>query len=162
MLIAKDFITMKGKPSNTRITRLPEFGEDVHFKSFFNGFYPCIKQDFGKQKSMGSADTATTASDVEKLANQQRQSAKQLFDKLEGYTMDMYWVDQVQDKPVALDKSEWGHVYSDELYIIDLKGKNHRYVLMWMGPKLDPEEYAYTAKYMDIITNYENSNLITR
>lgn len=33
---------------------------------------------------------------------------------------------------------------------------------MWMGPKLDPEEYSHTSKYMDIITNYENSNEITR
>lgn len=31
-----------------------------------------------------------------------------------------------------------------------------------MGPKLDPEEYSHTAKHLDIITNYENSNLITR
>jgi hypothetical protein len=33
---------------------------------------------------------------------------------------------------------------------------------MWMGPKLDPQQYSETAKFMDIITNYENSNLITR
>jgi len=76
--------------------------------------------------------------------------------------MQMYWVDQAADKPVAIDKSEWGHVYSDELYIIDLKGKKHRYVLMWMGPKLDAEQYSYTSKYMDIITNFENSSEITR
>ena len=63
---------------------------------------------------------------------------------------------------MPLPKNEWGQFYSDDLYIIDLKGKQHRYVLMWMGPKLDPKEYADTAKYMDIITNYENSNLITR
>lgn len=43
MKTAKDFIELKGKPKNTRISRIPEFGEDVHFKSFFNGFYPCIK-----------------------------------------------------------------------------------------------------------------------
>ena len=72
----------------------------------------------------------------------------------------MYHVDN--EKPVALDKEEWGHFFSDDLYIVDLKGKKHRYVLMWMGPKLDPKEYSDTARYMDIITNYENSNLITR
>jgi len=43
MLMAKDFIQQKGKDPKTRISRLPEFGEDTHFKSFFNGFYPCIK-----------------------------------------------------------------------------------------------------------------------
>lgn len=31
-----------------------------------------------------------------------------------------------------------------------------------MGPKLDPKEYSDTSRYMDIVTNYENSNLITR
>jgi hypothetical protein len=162
MLMAKDFIARKGKDPRTRITRLPEFGEDVHFKSFFNGFYPCIKQDFARWKQMDGAAGATGAAEVEALANKQKEAAKQLFDMLEEYKMEVYWVDQANEKPVALDKAEWGHVYGDELYIIDLKGKKHRYVLMWMGPKLDPEQYGYTSKYMDIITNFENSNLITR
>lgn len=70
MLMAKDFITQNGKPTNTRITRLPEFGEDVHFKSFFNGFYPCIKQDYAKFKTMDPGATATGAAEVDKLANQ--------------------------------------------------------------------------------------------
>ena len=73
--MAKDFIIQKGKPTNTRITRLPEFGEDVHFKSFFNGFYPCIKQDFAKHQFKGIAD-ATGAPEVDKMANQQREAAK--------------------------------------------------------------------------------------
>jgi len=95
MLIAKDFIIKNGKPANTRITRLPEFGEDVHFKSFFNGFYPCIKQDFAiaKSKQMDGNATATTASDVEKLANQQKKAAKQLFDMLQDYEMTVYYCD---------------------------------------------------------------------
>ena len=76
MLIAKDFIIKRGKPSNTRITRLPEFGEDVLFKSFFNGFYPCLKQNFAKIKGLDESATATTAADIEKMANQQRQAAK--------------------------------------------------------------------------------------
>ena len=46
MLFARAFITEKGKPANTRITRLGELGEDVLFKSYFNGFYPAIKQDY--------------------------------------------------------------------------------------------------------------------
>lgn len=33
---------------------------------------------------------------------------------------------------------------------------------MWMGPKLDPQAYAETSKVIDVVTNYENSNLITR
>jgi hypothetical protein len=67
MKFAKDFIEQKGKPKNTRISRIPEFGEDVHFKSFFNGFYPCIKQDFGKWK--GADMDAGPNLDVDKLAN---------------------------------------------------------------------------------------------
>jgi hypothetical protein len=33
---------------------------------------------------------------------------------------------------------------------------------MWMGPKLEAEAYTQTSKHMDLITNFENSNLITR
>ena len=66
MKTAKDFIEQKGKPKNTRISRIPEFGEDVHFKSFFNGFYPCISQDYGKGKGL---DTNTANLDIDKVAN---------------------------------------------------------------------------------------------
>ena len=66
MLTAKNFIEQKGKPKNTRITRLPEFGEDAHFKSFFNNFYPCIQQDFGIAKGY---DANTANLDIEKMAN---------------------------------------------------------------------------------------------
>jgi len=49
--------------------------------------------------------------------------------------MDVYIVEN--EAPVKLPESDWGHFFSDDLYIIDLKGKKHRTVLLWMGPKLD-------------------------
>lgn len=93
MLYAKDFIQQKGKPSNTRITRLPEFGEDTHFKSFFNGFYPMIKQDFSKAKNLDPNALATGEAEVEKMANKQREASKKLFEKLQGFEMTVYFCD---------------------------------------------------------------------
>jgi len=55
MKFAKDFIEEKGKPKNTKVSRIPEGAEDTHFKSFFNGFYPCIAQDYGQFKNMDTA-----------------------------------------------------------------------------------------------------------
>ena len=136
MKIAKDFITEKQKPAKTQISRLPENGEDSHFKSFFNDFYPPIKQDYGEWKQL---DTDTHANqDLEKVANKQRQAKKALFDKLgTDYKQFMYHVEN--EKPVAIKEEEWGFFFGEELYIVDLKGKKHRYVTMWMGPKLNPE-----------------------
>ena len=31
-----------------------------------------------------------------------------------------------------------------------------------MGPNLNAEQISHTSKYLDVITNYENSNDITR
>ena len=67
-----------------------------------------------------------------------------------------------ENKPVALPKSDWGAFFSDDLYAIDLQASSHRYLLLWMGPRLSPEAYAETAHPLDLLTNYENSNLITR
>lgn len=36
--------------------------------------------------------------------------------------MSVYIVDK--EKPVKLEQSDYGHFFSDDLYIIDLKGKN--------------------------------------
>lgn len=47
MFYARDYITQKGKPKNTKISRIPEKTEDSYFKSFFDGFYPAIKQNIG-------------------------------------------------------------------------------------------------------------------
>jgi hypothetical protein len=46
------------------------------------------------------------------------------------------------DKPEALPHEDWGHFFSEDLYIVDLKGAKHRYVLMWMGPKLEGEAHT--------------------
>jgi hypothetical protein len=61
-----------------------------------------------------------------------------------------------------LDREEWGTFYSDEIYLIDLKGKNHRYVIMWIGPHLSLDQYTETSKFFDVLTNYTNSWEITR
>lgn len=132
MLTAKAFIDSKGKPKNTKISRIPEGAEDTHFKSFFNGFYPCVKQDYGVGVKGFSADTANF--DLEKIANQQKQAAKELFDRLANYTMKVFVVQDGQ--PVQVNENEYGHFYAEDIYIIDLRGSSHRYVIMWMGPKL--------------------------
>ena len=66
MQYAKNFIEQKGKPKNTRISRIPEGTEDTYFKSFFNGFYPCIAQDYGQFKGL---DTDKKNLDMDKVAN---------------------------------------------------------------------------------------------
>ena len=48
MKIAKDFVRNNNKPAGTKISRIPQGTEDATFKSFFDGFYPHIKQDFGE------------------------------------------------------------------------------------------------------------------
>ena len=53
-----------------------------------------------------------------------------------------------EGKPVKLEKTDYGSFFSDEIYILDLKGKKHRYVLTWMGPKLDEFEISKTSGYM--------------
>lgn len=163
MLIAKDFIEQKGKPKNTRISRLPELGEDVHFKSFFAGFYPCVSRDAGRARQLDESATATGAAEVEKLANQQRQAAKLLFDKLgAGYSMNVYYCHWDSGQVYPIDKEEWGTFYSDEIYLIDLQGKNHRYIVMWIGSHLSLDQYTETSKFFDVLTNYTNSWEITR
>jgi Gelsolin repeat len=121
-----------------------------------------VKQDFAKAKNLDPNATATGAAEVEKMANKQREAAKQLFDRLQSYEMDVYFCDWSSGQPYPLEKAEWGHFYSDDTYIIDLKGKNHRYIVMWIGPHLNFDQYTETSKFFDVLTNYVNSQEITR
>lgn len=157
VFFARDYIKQKGKPANTKVSRIPEKTEDAYFKSFFDGFYPAVKQDLCQFKGI---DPATNSFDIEKMANREKQAAAKLFEKLEDFSMQVFLVREGQ--PVEVDQSEWGHFFSNEIYILDLKGRKHRYVLCWMGPKLNAEEVTDTAGFMDIVTNYEHGTHITR
>ena len=54
--------------------------------------------------------------------------------------MDIYHVKD--GKPEKIPKDEFGNFFVDDIYIIDLIGKKHRYVVTWMGPKLNPLEIS--------------------
>lgn len=58
MKIAKDFVKQNNKPKGTKITRVGQGCEDSTFKSFFENFYPALKQDFreGPNKGKGNAN----------------------------------------------------------------------------------------------------------
>jgi hypothetical protein len=65
----------------------------------------------------------------------------------ENYTMDVHRIDG--DTPVAIPKEEFGHFFSDEVYTIDLKGKKHRYFILWIGRKMPKDELAKVAEVSD-------------
>jgi len=67
LIIGKGFLKSKNKPAGTRVTRIVENAEDVHFKSFFNGFYPILKVEHGA--SAGYDTSVTAQQDIDKLAN---------------------------------------------------------------------------------------------
>jgi hypothetical protein len=89
MKIAKDFIANKGKPKTTKISRIPQGVEDPMFKSFFNGFYQPLIEDFGDS----AAKQTTSKQEISKLAQQQLKAAQLLFDKLgKDFTKTVYWL----------------------------------------------------------------------
>ena len=91
--IAKDFITEKGKPKNTKIHRIPQGIEDAQFKSYFDGFYAMAKQDFAKGKDEAYANTHANQ-DMEALTKKKLQAAKMVLDKLgANYTKTVYYLD---------------------------------------------------------------------
>mmetsp|Transcript_35945 Transcript_35945/g.55227 ORF Transcript_35945/g.55227 Transcript_35945/m.55227 type:complete len:248 (+) Transcript_35945:550-1293(+) len=88
LIIGKSFLKAHNKPKGTRVTRVVENAEDVHFKSFFDGFYPALKMEIGANKGF---DTSVTANqDMEKLANKKREAMDKLLTKLGKYTVTVY------------------------------------------------------------------------
>ena len=47
LIIGKSFVKKNNKPKGTRVSRIVEGAEDVHFKSFFDDFYPILKRENG-------------------------------------------------------------------------------------------------------------------
>ena len=90
LAIGKGFVKAHNKPKGTRVTRVPENAEDVHFKSFFNGFYPILKVEHGA--SLGYDTNVTQHQDMGKLANKKRENVEKLMTQLGDYTVKVYLV----------------------------------------------------------------------
>lgn len=76
---AKDFVKNNNKPKGTKVSRIPQGTEDSTFKSFFDGFYPMLKEDFGNG---GLASFTKESQDMSAIAQQQVKAKALMLDKL--------------------------------------------------------------------------------
>jgi hypothetical protein len=51
-----------------------------------------------------------------------------------------------------IPEDEYGHFYQNNVYIIDVKGSKHRYIIQWFGPRLSSDLVSKHRSYMDLLT----------
>lgn len=101
LIIGKSFVKAHNKPKGCRVVRTVENGEDIHFKSFFEGFYK-----MAEIKTNG--DEANQ--DMEKLAQKKRENVAALMTQLgDNVTVKVYLC--VDGKPKLLPESDHGHFF---------------------------------------------------
>ena len=125
LIIGKGFVKQHNKPKGTRVSRVVENAEDVHFKSFFNGFYPILKVEHGG--SLGYDTSITANQDMDKFAKAERKMVENLMTQLGDYTVKVYL--NLDGKNIEIPEAEHGHFYQDNVYTIDVKGSKHRYIV---------------------------------
>jgi hypothetical protein len=108
LIIGKGFVKQHDKPKGTRVTRVVERAEDVHFKSFFNGFYPILKVEHGA--SLGYDTSITANQDMEKVANSKRKMVENLMTKLGDIKSFKVYLCQ-DGKNVEIPEAEYGHFF---------------------------------------------------
>lgn len=151
MKIAKDFVKKNNKPAGTKISRIPQGTEDATFKSFFDGFYQPLKEDFG------SSELQSTASqDMSALAAQQVKAKQLMFDKLgplAGVTKTVYVVnDDLLTLTEITDPRESGVFFAESCYVVHLKSAKHEYFINWLGPRMTPQQVSQMSEAMLTIT----------
>jgi hypothetical protein len=101
-------------------------------------------------------DSTTSANqDMEKLANEKRKNVDALMTKLGDGTpkVDVYLCKD--DKNIKLETHEYGHFFQGNVYLIDIQGSKHRYLIQWFGPRLPSDEVSRLRLHMDILTGGE-------
>jgi len=149
LIIGKSFLKAHNKPKGTRVTRVVEKAEDVHFKSFFDGFYPILKVEHGA--SLGFDTSVTANQDMDKVANKKREAVDKLLTKLGKYSVKVYL--NQNDENVEIPEQEYGHFFQDNVYTIDVKGENHRYLVQWFGPRLPSDQVSEFRQYLNKLTD---------
>jgi hypothetical protein len=149
LIIGKSFVKAHEKPKGTRVSRIVENAEDVHFKSFFDGFYPILKVEHGA--SLGYDTSVTANQDISKVANKKREATEKLLDKLGKYNVKLFLCKD--GKNIELPPEDHGHFFQDNVYAIDVKGEHHRYVIQWFGPRMPSDEVVAHREYLAILTD---------
>ena len=146
MKTAKDFVKNNNKPKGTRITRMAQGTEDSTFKSFFDGFYPHLKEDFGQ----GPLANSTSADqDMSAVAETQAKAKQLMFDKLgpmDQVTMKTFLVGPDYHELIELtDPREHGKFFAESCYVIWIKSPTHQYFINWLGPRTTAENVSRMA-----------------
>lgn len=122
-----------GKPKGTHISRIPEGVEDGIFKSYFEDFYKPVKF---KPEESSVHENQDVASDMQK----QKLAAKLTLDKLGNKSSTtLYRLEGNLDDPVEVPAAASKFLFAENVYVLDVKGSKHRYLLCWKGPKLNAE-----------------------
>lgn len=121
MKIAKDFVKKNNKPAGTKVSRIPQGTEDSTFKSFFDGFYAHVKEDFGT----GSLAASSSADqDMSGVAAQQVKAKELMLSKLgpmDQVTKTVYFVEaDFHTLTPITDPREHGKFFAESCYVIHL------------------------------------------
>lgn len=120
MKIAKDFTKSHNKPKGTKVSRVPQGTEDSTFKSFFDGFYPHVVEDYGTDNS-----TTKNSQDMSELSRQAAKAKELMFDKLgpmAQVTKKVYVVGaDFHELTEITDPRENGKFFAESCYVVYLK-----------------------------------------
>jgi len=86
-----------------------------------------------------------------------------LFDKLgSNYTKTVYWLKDARTPVRITDPAEVGKFFAESVYVIDVKGTDHRYFITWMGQRLTSELVTATSEgILEIAENLLTSDMTT-
>ena len=163
MKIAKDFVKNNNKPAGTKVSRIPQGTEDSTFKSFFDGFYPHLKEDFGT----GALAAKTHANqDMSAVAAQQIKAKQLMFENLgpiDQVTKTVYHVgEDFHTLTQVTDPREDGFFFAESCYVIHLKSSSHEYFINWLGPRTTSLDVSKMSTAQDGLTGGELTNSMTR
>jgi len=148
-VIGKSFVQKHNKPKGTRVTRIVENAEDVHFKSFFNGFYPILMTDHGE---IGSKDV-TANQDMEKVANKKHEATAKIMTQIGNRQyVKVYLCKASEADPILIPETEYGHFFQNAVYLIDVKGDKMRYLVQWFGPRMAGDKVSEFRRFMAVLT----------
>lgn len=87
------------------------------------------------------------------MANVHLQAAALAMEQLgKDFTVTTYILEDGYSNAVKIEgPMEQGRFYKDEVYVVDVQGKEHRYMICWMGPKLTGKEIAKTSEAMNVM-----------